>query len=122
MISSEQSSNRNLLEGQWRSYELQFRAWMILILSRRSGSASNDENPTITYEGIRYRLGLAPEFDVRGLVRAHGELFRHGIPAKRLEAWKQSMRMGKHLPYWIRDLVPEAQPQPVTTPASSQDT
>lgn len=66
--------------------------------------ACNDENPIITYEGIRSRLGLASEFDIKGLVGTRAELFRHGIPAKRLAKWKQEMRAGRHLPAWIRDV------------------
>jgi hypothetical protein len=43
--------------------------------------ASNDENSLITYRGIEHRLNLSPAFDLRGLVRRHGELFRLGMPS-----------------------------------------
>src|SRR5438128_12623662 len=66
--------------------------------------ACNDENPIITYEGIPYRLGLTPGFDIKRLVGTRAELFRHGIPSQRLRKWKEEMRAGKHLPAWIRDV------------------
>lgn len=66
--------------------------------------ASNDDNPIITHKGIKYRLGLPDDYDVRGLVRSRAELFRDGIPAQRLAEWKQVLRTGKHLPSWIRDI------------------
>ena len=47
--------------------------------------ASNDQNRTMVYEGITYRLGLQPGYNVKGLVRLHPELFRPGIPSKELE-------------------------------------
>ncbi len=65
--------------------------------------ASNDENSTITFEGIRHRLDLPDIYDVRGVVKRHPELFRGGVPETRLETWKQEMLLGKHLPSWIRD-------------------
>lgn len=66
--------------------------------------ASNDENPMITYEGIRYRMGLPDSYDVRGLVRKKPELFRHGVSSSRLANWKNQMRIGKSLPSWIREI------------------
>jgi len=63
--------------------------------------ACNDENPIITYEGIRYRLGLRNDFNVKHLVQARGEMFRRGIPAPLLQSWKEDMLAGKHLPSWI---------------------
>lgn len=66
--------------------------------------ACNDENPIITYEGIRSRLGLTPEVDIKALVGTRAELFRHGIPSQRLMRWKQEMRAGKHLPAWMKDV------------------
>jgi hypothetical protein len=66
--------------------------------------ASNDENPAITYEGVRYRLGLPKSFDIKKLIASRADLFRQGIPFNRLEAWKDAMRENTHLPSWIRDL------------------
>lgn len=63
----------------------------------------NDENSIITYDGVRYRLGLPDHFDVKQLIASRVELFRHGITTRRLEMWKEEMRNGKHLPSWIRD-------------------
>jgi len=66
--------------------------------------ASNDENAIITYEGIKYRLKLPKEYDICLMVQRHGELFRQGVPKRRFEAWKAEMKVGKHLPSWIRDM------------------
>jgi len=74
------------------------------ILSATWILASNDENPSMTYEGIRYRLGLPADYDIKGLIQSHGELFRKGVPSRRLERWKEQMRLDKHLPSWIRDI------------------
>jgi hypothetical protein len=73
------------------------------ILSATWILASNDENPIITYEGIKYRLGLPDDYDVKGVVRSRPELFRRGIPEGRLEKWKQDLLLGKHVPSWIRE-------------------
>ena len=64
--------------------------------------SANDENPTITYAGIRYRLGLSKDFDVMALVKGRGEMFRSGVPARRLDDWKEAMLAGNHVPSWIR--------------------
>jgi len=66
--------------------------------------ASNDESPLITYRGVQHRLNLSQDFDVRTLVRRHGELFRLGMPASRLEQWKSDMRADRQLPAWIREI------------------
>jgi hypothetical protein len=66
--------------------------------------ASNDEDSIITYEGIKYRLDLPGAFDIRGLVKSHGELFRRGITTYQLEELKRDMLAGKRLPPWIRDI------------------
>ncbi len=73
--------------------------------------ACNDENPLISYEGIGYRLGLPSDYDVKGLICSRGEMFRRGVPVRRLETWKQEMRIGKHLPSWIRDIEAESERQ-----------
>jgi len=64
--------------------------------------ASNDENPLITYEGIRSRLGLPADFSVKALIRKRGELFRQGARVKHLDDWKAEMRGGSWRPSWIR--------------------
>jgi hypothetical protein len=69
--------------------------------------ACNDENPIITYEGIKYRLGLPDGYDMKSLIQSRGEMFRRGVPSRHLERWKQEMRAGKHLPSWIRDIEDE---------------
>jgi hypothetical protein len=58
----------------------------------------------VTYKGINYRLGLDPDYDVKELVGSRGEMFRKGVSSRRLRAWKQVMRTGKHLPSWIRNI------------------
>lgn len=74
------------------------------ILSATWILSCNDENPSMSYEGIRCRLGLPTDYDIKGLIQRHGELFRKGVPRPRLEWWKDQMRLGKHLPAWIREI------------------
>ena len=65
--------------------------------------ASNDENHLITYEGIRYRLDLPPDFDVKSLVKKRPELFRHGTSQIVLDDWKSKMLLNaRSAPVWIR--------------------
>ncbi len=78
------------------------------ILSAIWVMSCNDENPIVTYEGIRYRLRLASDFDVQGLVRSRPELFRPGVSLIRLKLWKENMLSGKSLPSWIREEENEA--------------
>jgi hypothetical protein len=66
--------------------------------------ASNDEKAMVTYRGIIHRLNLPATYDINGLVRKHGELFRLTMPPSRLEKWKSDMRIGKHIPSWIREV------------------
>ena len=66
--------------------------------------ACNDENPIMTCEGIRFRLGLPEDYDVKQLVLGRGEMFRRGVPSRRLERWKQQMIEGKHCPSWVREM------------------
>jgi hypothetical protein len=64
--------------------------------------ASNDETPLITYGGIRYRLDLPADYDVKALVAKRPELFRPSANPEHLEAWKADMLDGRRLPSWIR--------------------
>ena len=64
--------------------------------------ASIDENPLITYEGLKYRLGLPDSFDIKTLVHSRSELFRKATPQNRLDTWKNEMRNSKRLPSWIK--------------------
>ncbi|MDZ7380003.1 MAG: hypothetical protein ONB06_11745, partial [candidate division KSB1 bacterium] len=50
------------------------------VLSATWVFACNDENPIITYEGIRQRLNLSTSFDITSLVQSRGDLFRRGVP------------------------------------------
>lgn len=54
--------------------------------------SSNDVNPIMTYRGIRYRLDLDDNYDVRGLVKHHQDLFRLRVPPRHLKNWKEEMR------------------------------
>lgn len=66
--------------------------------------ACNDYNPQITYQGIIHRLGLPQNFDVKNLVKKHGELFRRKTTTKLLTAWKDDMINGRRLPTWIEEI------------------
>lgn len=70
--------------------------------------ACNDENPIMSYEGIKYRLGLPESYDLRSLIQNRGELFRIGVPKPRLEIWKQRMLQGKKIPAWLKEYDGEA--------------
>ncbi|MDO9541678.1 MAG: hypothetical protein Q7J98_05090 [Kiritimatiellia bacterium] len=78
------------------------------VLSAAWVMACNDEQPIMTYEGIRQRLDLSSSFDVRGLIQSRGDLFRRGVSERRLAAWKDTLREGRHLPSWIRGIQEEA--------------
>jgi hypothetical protein len=42
--------------------------------------ACKDENPIITYEGLRNRLDLDGSFDIRRLVKKRRDIFRPAVP------------------------------------------
>jgi hypothetical protein len=75
--------------------------------------ASNDENHLLTFEGVRERLALSAQYDVRTLVLKRRELFRPNAPPGELEEWKNAMRAGSRLPAWIRQLDEPAQRQAI---------
>lgn len=71
--------------------------------------ACNDPISIMSYDGIRYRLKLPADYGVESLVEERGELFRPGIPSRRLEEWKTAMQSQvSKRPAWIRDLENEA--------------
>jgi hypothetical protein len=71
--------------------------------------ACNDPISIMSYNGIRYRLKLPPDCDIESLVEERGELFRPGVPSRRLEEWKAAMQSQvSKRPAWIRDLEDEA--------------
>src|SRR5207302_319723 len=91
------------------------------VLSATWVFSCNDENPIITFEGVKhrlgriitfegvkYRLGLTEWIDIRGLVKSRADLFRLGVPPDRLERWKAGLRKAVQtqgeVPSWIRDL------------------
>lgn len=82
--------------------------------------ASNDENPLITYKSIVHRLGLEDNFDIKGLIKIHGELFRQKASDKALTDWKNQMSLGKHLPSWIKSL-PESEKQNAINTLTTDD-
>ena len=82
--------------------------------------ASNDENPEISYIGLRHRLHLAEWIDERQLVAQRGELFRLKIPKTRLTEIKTRYRIGSHLPIWLRE-IPEGQKREETIENLTED-
>lgn len=67
--------------------------------------ACNDENPQMTYEGIKYRLGLNDNLDIKALVLSRGELFRKQTQLSQLKVWKEEMHKEKtRIPSFIRDI------------------
>lgn len=65
--------------------------------------ASNDDNPEISYKGLRYRLHLEKDVDERQLVAKHGELFRLKVPEARLKKLKTKYLKGEGLPAWLQE-------------------
>lgn len=71
--------------------------------------ACNDPISIMSYNGIRYRLKLPADYDIESLIEERGELFRPGVPSRRLEEWKTAMQSQvSKRPAWIRDLEDEA--------------
>ncbi len=66
--------------------------------------ASNDENPLITYAGIRNRLGLCNDSYVKTIVQKRRELFRLGAPQDQVDAWKARLKEGKGMPSWLNEI------------------
>jgi len=66
--------------------------------------ACNDDNPQITYNGIKYRLGLDSDFSIKELVSNRPELFIKKTSEKLLNSWKTEMRIGRKLPSWIKGI------------------
>lgn len=64
--------------------------------------ASNDETFLITYQGIKHRLDLAPDTNVKAIIAKRPELFRPGANPEHLEAWKEKMLQGRSLPSWVK--------------------
>lgn len=83
--------------------------------------ACNDENPLITYQGLRHRLQIDESLDIRALVRKRTDLFRLGAPEFRLREWKADMRQDKRIPIWIRELPTEAERQAAIEALSAND-
>lgn len=69
--------------------------------------ACNDEMSQMTYEGIKYRLGLENNYDVKALIHSRGELFRKKTQQAQLALWIDDMLKGNHRPSWIRDILDE---------------
>lgn len=65
--------------------------------------ACNDDNPQITYEGIKFRLGLDKDFALKELIYSRPELFRKKTSEKLLNSWKKEMRLGRKIPSWITE-------------------
>src|SRR5262245_3924703 len=74
------------------------------VLSATWVFACNDENPILTYDGIRHRLNLSSSYDIRSLVQSRSDLFRRGAPTHRLDAWKKDMKAENRFPNWICEI------------------
>jgi hypothetical protein len=81
----------------------------------------NDENPQITYEGIKYRLGLPDNFDVKALVHSRSELFRKHTTQMLLNSWKVDMLNNKRLPSWIKDVEDKEQRKQIINALTIED-
>src|SRR4051812_19859411 len=94
----------------WRKTQSILEPDVFDVLSATWVLACNDENHIVTYEGLRYRLGVHAGLEVRALVKKRIDLFRLRIPPSQLENWKNAMREGKRRPVWIAQL-PKADQQ-----------
>ncbi len=74
------------------------------VLSAAWVMASNDENALMTYESIKKRLNLTPDYPIKEIIGARGDLFRKGVNRPRLDKWREEMLVGGNLPSWIRDI------------------
>jgi hypothetical protein len=83
--------------------------------------ASNDENPLMLYDSTRFRLGLPENFDLEGLIKKHGELFRQQCPEFRLEEWKKDMLKGKRIPIWVKEIENNEEREKIITNLSPND-
>src|SRR5215470_5249985 len=93
-------SNKHRSNDKRDEFDLLSALWII---------ASNDTNPLITYEGIKYRLNLPNNYNIKGLVHKRGELFRDHVSAHRLEDWKNTITENpSRRPSWIRSLGEES--------------
>lgn len=91
------------------------------ILSATWIFACRDENPIISYQGLRQRLDLKPSFDIVGLVKARRDLFRIGAPESRIGEWKETLKGGTKLPSWLREIKGEAERLKAIDSLSSDD-
>jgi hypothetical protein len=90
---------RNRAKSNRDKFDLLSSVWVL---------ACNDPISIMSYKGMQYRLKLPADYDIASLVEERGELFRPGVPLRRLEEWKTAMR--EHVskrPAWIRDLSDE---------------
>src|SRR5262249_29951579 len=81
----------------------------------------NDRIPYMTYEGIRYRLGLPEGYNLPELISKYGELFRREVPWQRLDRWKELMLGGDALPSWIAEKKETAEQQAAISSLTPQD-
>ncbi len=64
----------------------------------------NDDNSQITYQGIKHRLGLRDDFDVKALVQSRSELFRKQTTSIQLNSWKSDMLNRERIPSFIQEI------------------
>jgi hypothetical protein len=68
-----------------------------------------DDDPIITYEGLRYRLSRGPVYKLKNIVASHPELFRRNISDERFDEGKHRILRAASedkpelLPAWIRN-------------------
>lgn len=64
----------------------------------------NHEIPFLLYSSAKIRLNLPKAFDLKKLVKKHGELFLQNCSPSDLEIWKTEMLNGKNLPIGIKEI------------------
>jgi len=70
------------------------------VLSASWVMACNDENPILIYDDILHRMDLNSEYRIRELIQSRGDLFRRGVPEKRLEELKERLGQRDDPPNW----------------------
>ncbi len=83
--------------------------------------ACNDDDERISYRGLQYRLRLPNEQFGRDLVARHAELFRHAVPARRVDSWKVKVRTSGKMPAWIRNIPEGAQREAAIDALTTED-
>ena len=76
--------------------------------------SSIDQNPMMTYRGIRYRLDLPEGYPLREAVQKRPDPFRLGVPKSHLDATTKEWRKDtSKLPAWLVALEPDAREEAI---------